>query len=303
MTGFLGIDIGGTKVALRAEHEGSEPYQTSFLWPRAPGGPRWSADLAALAGEVAALRRDWPLPIGSVGVAVPATLDASGRVVTWPNRPSWAGRDLGLALRGLFADAPVRWADDGDLAALAEAGAAGCADVVYVGVGTGIGGGVLVDGRPLPGLGRGSCELGHVVIDRSGPRCDCGRDGCVQAVASGPATLRRAARLRGAEVSYEELAAGFGAQDPWALDAVRESCAAVAAAVVGVSELLSLRLALVGGGFAHGVPGFAAEVDRAAQRLARPGRLISVRQASLDGLSSLHGAILLARGITGITGI
>jgi kanosamine 6-kinase len=204
--------------------------------------------------------------------------------------------DLGAALRTLFPAAEVRWADDGDLAALAEARAAGCGDVVYVGVGTGIGGGVLVDGRPLPGLERGSCELGHLVVDRSGPRCACGRRGCVQAVASGPATLRRAARLRGGEVSFEELAEAVAEGRDWAVRSVHEACGAVAAAVVGVCELLSPRLALVGGGFAHGIPGFTDEVARQVGLTTRTGKEVCVRPAALGALSSLHGAVLLARG-------
>ncbi|MEU6593904.1 ROK family protein [Streptomyces sp. NPDC046881] len=296
---FLGIDVGGTKVALRAEDEGREFYETSFRWPERPpaaDGPGWSADLAALGEWTTALRERWRRPIGSVGVAMPASVDAEGRVVTWPNRPSWTGLDLGAALRGLFPGAEVSWADDGDLAALAEARAAGSPDVVYVGVGTGIAGGVLVAGRPLPGLDRGSCELGHLVVDRAGPPCSCGRRGCVQAVAAGPATLRRAAELRGAEVAFGELAEAFADGDDWAVRAVRESCRAVAAAVIGASELLALEVAVIGGGFAHGIPGFTDEVAREAARLARPGRHVTVREATLGGLSSLHGALLLARG-------
>ncbi|MEV5959486.1 ROK family protein [Streptomyces sp. NPDC051987] len=297
---FLGIDVGGTKVALRAEGEGLEPCEISFRWPRRPAaadGPGWSADLTALAEWTAALRERWRRPILSVGVAMPASVDAEGRVVGWPNRPSWTGLDLGSALHALFPSAQVNWADDGDLAALAEARAAGFQDVVYVGVGTGIAGGVLVTGRPLPGWGRGSCELGHLVVDRSGPVCTCGRQGCVQAAASGPATLRRATRLRGTDVSFEELAGALADGSGWAVEAVGESCEAVAAAVVGVSELLALDVAVIGGGFARGIPGFTDGVARAVARLARSGRRVTVREAALGGLSSLHGAVLLARGV------
>ncbi|MBZ6286169.1 ROK family protein [Streptomyces olivaceus] len=297
---FLGIDVGGTKVALRAEGEGLEPCEISFRWPPGPAaadGPGWSADLTALAGWTAVLRERWQRPILSVGVAVPATVGAGGRVVGWPNRPSWTGLDLGEVLHELFPGARVGWADDGDLAALAEARAADAQDVVYVGVGTGIAGGVLVSGRPLPGRERGSCELGHLVVDRSGPVCTCGRRGCVQATASGPATLRRATDLRGVGVTFEELAGAFAAGTSWAVTAVRESCEAVAAAAVGVSELLALDLAVIGGGFARGIPGFTGEVDRAVAHLVRRGQHITVREAALGGLSSLHGAVLLAKGL------
>jgi kanosamine 6-kinase len=236
--------------------------------------------------------------ITAVGVSVPATVDRAGRVVAWPTRPSWTGADFGAALRSLFPAIPVCFADDGDLAALAEARAENCADLVYFGVGTGIGGGIVLGGRSWPGLARASCELGHVVVDRSGARCDCGRRGCVQALASGPATLRRAAESRGAAVTATQLRDGIAAGAPWALPAVTESARALAVAVVSAGELCAPSLTLIGGGFAAGIPVFVTLVAEEVRRLARPGREPApVRPAVLGGLSSLHGAVLAARDL------
>jgi kanosamine 6-kinase len=290
----LGIDVGGTKVALRAEGAGLAPLEAEFRWsPTATA----AEDLAALATAVAAIdERSGGGPVTAVGVAMPATLDTAGRVVTWPGRPSWTGLDLTARLAALFATARVVCADDGDLAALAEADHADCADLLYLGVGTGIGGGVVLDGRPCPGPARGSCEIGHLIIDRAGPRCDCGRRGCVQSISSGPATLRRAAVATGREVTFAELRAGWLDGTPWALDVVRESAAGLAVAVVGLSEVVHPSLAVIGGGFAAGLPGFVTEVDEQAAALARPGHQPApVRAAGLGALSSLHGALLLAR--------
>lgn len=225
---------------------------------------------------------------------MPATLDPAGRVVAWPMRPSWTGVDFGAALRAWFPDVPVCIADDGDLAALAEAKAAGCADLVYFGVGTGIGGGIVLDGRSWPG--RASCELGHVVVDRSGPRCACGRRGCVQALASGPATLHRATRLRGEPTDPARLRAGIEAGEPWAVTAVTESARALAVAVVSIGEVCAPATTVIGGGFAAGVPVLVPLVAAEVRRLARPGRRPApVRPAVLGGLSSLHGAVVAAR--------
>ncbi|MFD6276184.1 ROK family protein [Streptomyces sp. NPDC060209] len=295
--------MGGTKVALRIEGDGARAVGSVFRWPTAPESPSTrprpdgTRDLAALARHVGLLRADWGGPVEAVGVAMPATLDGEGRVVTWPGRPHWTGLGLREELRGLFPEAAVRIADDGDLAALAEAGRAGCRNLVYLGVGTGIGGGVVVDGRPIPGPGRGSCEVGHVVVDRAGERCDCGRRGCVQALASGPATLRRAAGLLGLPVPFEALREGFTAGADWAVSAVEESGEALAAAVTGLCELTRPELVLIGGGFASGLPGFVPLVAEHAGRLARPGAPpVPVRAAALGGLSSLYGAVSLARG-------
>ncbi|MFC4565584.1 ROK family protein [Nocardiopsis mangrovi] len=290
----LGIDIGGTKVALRVEGEGREPFSTSFRWPSAaPGDPR--PDLAALAAAVGRLRDAWGGGIEGVGVASPATLDASGRVAAWPGRSGWVGADLRSALLALVPGAPLRCADDGDLAAVAEARAAGAADLLYVGVGTGVGGGIVLGGRPCPGARRGSFEIGHLPVDRSGPRCDCGRVGCLQAAASGPAFLRRAARLRGRDTGFAELRDSLAADRPWAVSAVAPGCDALAAAVVGVGELLRPSVAVIGGGFAAAMPELVALVDERTAALARPGHAVpEVRAAALGGWSSLHGAVQAA---------
>lgn len=303
----LGIDIGGTKVALRAEH-GARTHSSVFPWP-APGSTPQD-DLDALATGVRTLLAETGEPARAVGVAMPATVDSDGHVTTWPGRPSWNGLNLRDALQALFPHSRISWADDGDLAALAEADAVGCPDIAYLGVGTGVGGGVVLNGSLCPGRSRGSCEVGHMVVDSAGPLCDCGRRGCVQALASGPATLRRAARKRAAgssntspaaghpapPVTFEELRQGLRDDEAWAVAAVEESCAALAVAVVNLGELLRPSLTIIGGGFADGLPGFTDRVDAAAQSLARPGHPVPpIRAATLGGLSSLRGAVLLAR--------
>ncbi|MGK5545795.1 ROK family protein [Streptomyces sp. URMC 127] len=296
----LGVDLGGTKAALRLEPAsrsgaGPAPVHSVFQWP-ATGGA--AADLAALAAAAEALcPAPADDPVTAVGVAVPATLEASGRVRGWPNRPSWQGLDLLRELTGLWPGADVRLADDGDLAALAEAGAAACPDLVHVGVGTGIGGGIVLGGVLCPGTERGSCEVGHVIVDRAGERCECGRNGCVQSVASGRAVLRRAARRLGRDTGFDALREAWQGAEPWARETVGEGAAALAAAVVSLCELVHPRLVTVGGGFAAGLPGYVDEVARQVRRLERPeGPEILLRPAALGALSSLDGAVLLARG-------
>jgi kanosamine 6-kinase len=294
---YLGIDIGGTKVAFRVESDSGKSYEKCFQWPQGDSPQPASAtrDLDTLQRNLQELRDHW-LDIEAVGIAMPATVNSSGQVIAWPGRPGWVGLDLRAALRTLFPDAEVRCADDGNLAAVAEARETNCTDLLYVGVGTGIGGGIVLGGQPFPGLARGSCEIGHIVVDRFGPLCDCGRRGCVQAVASGPATLRRAAKLRGCDVTFDELRQAFATGAPWAVSAIEESCDALAAAVISVDELLHPSLVLIGGGFAPAIPGFVAMVSKQVSQLIRPGHSPApIRPAVLGGLSSLHGALLVAR--------
>ncbi|GAA4793977.1 ROK family protein [Streptomyces ziwulingensis] len=288
--GRLGIDVGGTKVALRAESADGRIEESSFVW-----GPHRDADrdLAALAAHLAA----FPAlsDVRAVGVAMPATVGPDERVTAWPSRPAWAGLALGPALRALFPGAAVAWADDGDLGALAEADAADCPDLLYLGVGTGIGGGLVLGGALCPGPGRGSFEIGHLVIDQDGPACVCGRRGCLQATASGPATLAHAAVLRGAPVTFDALRAGVRDRLPWAVAALDRTARALATAITGVGELVHPERVLLGGGFAAGVPDLLVTVTAHLTTLARPGHPTPpVGPARLGALSSLRGAVLLA---------
>ncbi|WP_175408289.1 ROK family protein [Streptomyces sp. TRM64462] len=296
---YLGMDFGGTKVAFRAEYgegagEGRKgAAESTFRWPETR---TLADDLAVLRTHTRAVRDGLAGTVEAVGVAMPATLDAAGRVVAWPNRPFWEGVDLRAELAELLPGARIACADDGDLAGLAEADAAGCDHLVYLGVGTGVGGGAVRRGDILPGPDRGSCEIGHMVVDRSGERCDCGRRGCVQAIASGPATLRRASAARGAPVHFTELRDAYAAGDRWAVEALDDTCAALAAAATNLGELLRPDRVVIGGGFAAGIPGLVAEVAARTAKLSRPGTPTPpVHAARLAGLSSLHGALLLAR--------
>lgn len=313
--GRLGIDVGGTKVALRLEatnqgttnqgttsHEaGVRSREAVFRW--SVGAPA-ETDLHDLGAGVRALCDGWDGQVTAIGVAMPATVDSDGRVTTWPSRPSWAGLQLGRALRDLVPGAQVALADDGDLAALAEAHHAGAANLVYLGVGTGIGGGIVLDGQLCPGPARGSCEIGHLVIALDGPLCRCGRRGCLQALASGPATLHRATRLRAhpagaadTEVTYPQLQAGWESGESWAREAVEATAQALAGAITGLTELVRPDLAVIGGGFADGLAGFVDAVAARTEAMARPGHPAVPVRAAQGGLSSLTGAVLLARNL------
>ncbi|MGI5183694.1 ROK family protein [Dactylosporangium sp. CA-152071] len=287
---LLGIDLGGTKVALRAVGDRGV-HEDVFTWPVAGG---LAADLEALTGAVRALLARAGGAVRSAGVALPATVDGHGRISAWPNRPSWIGLDVPRTLAALVPGAAVQWGDDGDVAAVAESRHTGCGDLLYVGVGTGIGGGLVLGGRMVPGPALGSFELGHLPVRPAGPRCRCGRQGCLQAVASGPATLARAAALRRRAVPAEEFVGAFAAAEPWAVTALRDGTDAVALAVVGVSELLHPALVAVGGGFAGAVPGYAGLVAEQVARLARTGQPPAAVVAAAVPNPSLRGALLLA---------
>lgn len=292
---YLGIDIGGTKTALLLERRGvARPAYARFVWPR---GADADADLEALAAAVSRIAGpDGLRSVRAAGIALPATV-RDGRMAAWPSRPSWTGLRLDTLVERVLPGVPVVHEDDGNLAALAEAVRAEVADLAYLGLGTGVGGGLVLGGLLHTGPRGGAAELGHIVVDPGGPVCVCGRTGCLQSVASGTATLARAATALGAPVTPETFRAGLAQNRAWAREPLRRTAAALALAVVNLGELVQCAEVRIGGGFGHGVPGLVGAVREETRRLARPGTpLPAVRRAATGARASLHGALLLARG-------
>jgi glucokinase len=181
---ILGVDIGGTKIASGRVDKGAKVSGFGTVPTLASSGLEvslaqvWRAIENALTPEVEA-----------IGIAGPGPLDPrAGIVLNPPNLPGW--RDLSLArlTRERFG-LPVTLENDGNAAALAEAlyGAGrGYAHVFYATIGTGIGSGIVLDGKVFHGAHGAGAEGGHMSIDyRSAIQCTCGAAGCVEALASG----------------------------------------------------------------------------------------------------------------------
>lgn len=169
-----------------------------------------------------------------IGVSVTGPVDPrTGKLFTPPNTgPVLAGLELGEAL-SRAACLEVRVDRDTNAAALGEhrcGSARGTANFVFITVSTGVGGAVMLDGRLIRGADGVAGEIGHICVERGGPRCGCGRRGCVEAIASGPSIARRAeAELRAAEGAEFRAAEGF-AQTRAVTKSVEGSAAAASVA-------------------------------------------------------------------------
>ena len=133
--------------------------------------------------------------VGGIGICAPGPLDPKTGVI-WnpPNLPCWRNFPLGESVQKRYA-APVKIDNDANAAALAETrwGAArGCRNVFYATIGTGIGTGIVFDGKIYHGRTGSAGEGGHVSIDFRGPICRCGKPGCIEILASGTAIAQRA---------------------------------------------------------------------------------------------------------------
>jgi fructokinase len=244
----IGLDLGGTKIEAIALGPGG----VTLARRRIPS-PRddYQATIAAIVALVAAIESDTGRT-GSVGIGIPGSLSPSTGLIRNANSTWLIGhpfdRDLELAL-----GRPVRLANDADCFALSEAtdGAANSAPSVFGAIlGTGVGGGLVVQGRLLSGPNAITGEWGHNPLpwpddsERPGAACYCGRHGCIETFLSGPAL----ARDHGDGSSAAEVARQAEAGEPGALAAIERYENRLARALASVINLFDPHVIVLGGG-------------------------------------------------------
>lgn len=317
----IGVDLGGTKlVAGLVDADGACLAQER--WPRRIGG--YDEALDAIAQLVGGLQRDAAADGGGVaalGVAVAAFLDTERAQVRHAANLDWRERPLraDLAARvGL----PVTLANDADAAAWGEhvhGAGAGRPGLLLLTVGTGLGTGLVLDGRLVTGAHGLAPELGHAPVAPGGRDCPCGARGCLEPYASGTA-LRRAAQeaARADPAAARRLLAHAGGtveaiDGPAVLAAAREGDAAALAAFaevghwlgIGVAHAVALldpALVLIGGGLADAGKLLLAPARAAcAAHVGMPGLrgAIAIEPARLGALAGVVGAAALSRRAPG----
>jgi len=210
----VGVDIGGTKIAF-AVGDASGRLHASSRRPTEPSG-RAEADLERIVGDVKRVVAEAGLSLAqlaAVGVTVPGPLDPErGVVLSPPNLPGW--RDVPVAARLREAlGIPVFLENDANAAALAEwhfGAGRGLRHLVYLTMSTGVGGGLILDGRLYRGTLASAGEIGHAPVEWEGELCACGQRGCLEAYVGGAAWTRR---LRAVAPSASRVVALAGARE------------------------------------------------------------------------------------------
>jgi glucokinase len=286
-TGFaIGVDIGGTKVAAGLVDSSGEIHcQTRapmVATGDAAGGLQ--AVTSAIDSVVSQSSRKCERAgmIRGIGICSPGPLDPkTGIVVNPPNLPCWRNFPLAAEVGKVYR-VPVRVDNDANAAALAEVrwgSGRGYRFVFYATIGTGIGTGIVFDGHIYHGKTGAAGEGGHVTIDYRGPRCGCGKPGCVEALASGPAIAKRArAKLKAsssAGSSLLDLAAGdidavtseivgkaYAAGDALAKEVLLETIELLTVWLGNMVDLLDPDVIIVGGGVAAMLRPFFDDIQR-----------------------------------------
>jgi glucokinase len=294
-TTVLGIDIGGTKLAAAiVDAEGT--VLTKDQIPTPPG----DADqvFAALGDLIEKVRGD-AMP-AAVGIGSAGPLDQHRGLVSPVNIGGWRDFPLVDRVRDLVGDVPVALGVDGHCFALGEfwTGAGrGVSHLLGIVVSTGVGAGIVIDGKPLLGRSGNAAHLGHMVVDLDGEPCACGSLGCVETYASGPRMVARAKR-RGwrpdENVDAAILAADAAEGDGLALAAFDDGAQALAAGIVATAVTIDLTSVVIGGGVAKAGPVLFDPVQRWVKRLAQLPYVtdLTVRPAQLEN-AGLVGAARL----------
>lgn len=297
----IALDVGGTSMKAALVDEARQVIGAARIPTGRSDGPDAVVEriVATVADQVAAARATGYTPRGA-GVVVPGIVDDQRGVAVFSANIGW--RDV--PLRELIqkrVDVPVAFSHDVRAGGLAEGelGAArGVRDYLFLPIGTGIAGAIVLDGQPYSGQGYGG-EIGHMIVDPEGPPCGCGARGCLEAIASASAIAaeysRRTGRLADSLVS--ELAAGGDADAVAVWDRAIE---ALARALQAYATLLAPELVVVGGG-----------LGEAGELLLRPladaldARLVFQRRPRLvpaqlgDQAGALGAALLAWRAATG----
>jgi len=298
----LGVDVGGTKVAVGlVDHNGRILAQGRK--PMVANGTA-EAGLQAVADAIDSLTSSLPGGIHSIGICAPGPLDPkSGVVLNPPNLPCWRNFPLAEKIRSMY-QVPVRVDNDANAAALAETrwGAArGFRYVFYATIGTGIGSGIVFDGRIYHGNTGSAGEGGHVSIDYRGPVCNCGKRGCIEILAAGPAIGARARTRLSSKSSRSlilELAKGdvsavtselvgqaYTAGDPVAREVLQETVEILTPWLGNIVDLLDPDVLVMGGGVAAMLQPFFDEIKK---RL--PDWCVNPRASEIPLLMAHYGA-------------
>jgi glucokinase len=307
----IGVDLGGTKVLVGVV---GEDRKVLYEDQERSAGQSGDELLNTLEREIREALEARP-NVAAVGLGIPCTIDRErGVAITAVNLPirNMPIRDQMRERLGT----PVFIDNDANVAALAEhrfGSARGTRDAVMLTIGTGIGGGVIIDGELYRGASGAASEPGHMVIDFDGPRCqgNCPNNGCLETFASGTALAREgreAAERQPESALGKALAAGEPIDgkavtdaaldgDPTAIAVVEEAGRRLGAGLSGLANIFEPEVIVIGGGVAKAIGGLMLEPARVElrRRALPPMNEVPVKMADLGTEAGMIGAAEMAR--------
>jgi len=265
----LAIDLGGTKIITALISHECQMIAREYCPTLADEGPESVVGrMISAADHLLNLRNISPSQLSSLSIASAGIIDMEKGVITSsPNLPGWHD----IPLRGIIEERykiSTFLLNDASAAALGEhrfGAGKGANNLIYITVSTGIGGGIIINGKLYLGSSGSAGEIGHATVDVNGPGCDCGNTGCLEVLASGTAVAREAIRRisRGESSSLTEMVAGkieditaekvsLAAQDGDSLasEVISKAAGYLGAGVVNLVNIFNPEVIIIGGGMA-----------------------------------------------------
>jgi glucokinase len=307
----LGVDIGGTKVAVGLVNSRGQIRHAA----RAPMAARGSTEQgfhAVLHAIDSVMPQARAAGVGAIGVCAPGWVESEkGVLLSATNLPCWRNFPLARKIEQRYG-LPTRLINDASAAALAEAKwGAGVSheSIFYVSLGTGIGTAIIRDGEIYRRRAGGSCEGGHMTINFSGPLCGCGKRGCIEMYASGTAISRRARGLLGntrnkhsrmlkmaggkiPDITAEIVSKAARSGDKLAIQVLQDSVDHLAIWLGNIIDLLEPEVIILGGGIGRVMTSFRGHMRRTLETWAiNPGaHRVPILNARYGAQSALAGA-------------
>jgi glucokinase len=313
----VAIDLGGTK-ALAGVVEADGTVRSRVWLPSRDlvGRPAELLDRLAEGAVSAASEAEFSLhAVAGIGVCVPGPLDSTRSVVAMAPNLGWVDLHVREELQRRLPGRPVFLENDVRAAALSEhklGAGQGYASTLAVFVGSGVGGGIVLNDNLYHGAHGGAGEIGHMVVRAGGPRCGCGRAGCLEVMAARDAVGRYVIReverghrtllteILGGNLlalTSRDLAEAIAKSDAVAIRAARRSARYTGLAIGGVVNLMDPGVVVIGGGIAEALGKryvqYASEVARR-QILASAAREVPIVASKLGNDAGLLGAALTA---------
>lgn len=253
----VALDIGGTKIAgALVDGAGRIRVRAQRPTPAREDGDTVMGAVEAVLGELA--RSPLWGDAFAVGIGSAGPVDASAGTVSPVNVPGWRDFPLVERVGEVVEGRPVTLVGDGVAMTAAEhwlGAARGHDNALCLVVSTGVGGGLVLNGRVHPGPTGNAGHIGHISVDLDGDPCACGGRGCVERIASGPHIARRALAdgwrpAADGDTSAAAVAAAARAGDPVAVASFERAAQALAAGIAATASLVEIDIAVVGGGVA-----------------------------------------------------
>ncbi len=307
---YVGIDIGGTNIKIATISARGRVLARGIVATSPRLGPEAAFERIGSALETLTRGRE----VTAVGVGCAGLIDpVRGVVRSSPNLPGWENAPLGrIAKRILGVYTVVD--NDATTAAWGEYRCGthrGCRSLVFITLGTGVGGGIILDGRIVRGAGNFGGEVGHMTVDPNGPRCRCGNRGCLEAFA-GSYGLQRATKAllsekrsrylgpwlaAGRRFTPLLLAEAAGRGDSVAKAVFRIAGEALGTAIASLVNVFNPDAVVIGGGVSASFDLFSPHVLRTVRRraFAEPAAMVRIERSSLGNDATVVGAAMFAR--------